>query len=92
LYNEQITLPYVDYYLRLVLNHMRCMNIKYPNKLKELRKSQGLLQRELASILNFRSEDRICRWERGQSIPSIPNLIKLCKVYNVQLGDIYPEL
>jgi transcriptional regulator with XRE-family HTH domain len=71
---------------------MKHIHIKYPNKLKELRKASGLLQRDIAGRLNFRGEDRICKWERGIALPSIPNLIKLCKVYGVQLCDIYPGL
>ncbi|MBS1511084.1 MAG: helix-turn-helix transcriptional regulator [Bacteroidetes bacterium] len=65
---------------------------KYQNNLKILRTKHGLLQKEVAQLLGFRTEDRICRWERGQSIPSLPNLLKLTKLFSVDTKDLYPDL
>jgi transcriptional regulator with XRE-family HTH domain len=36
--------------------------------------------------------DRISRWEHGQSMPSIKNIIRLAKVLEVSPDEIYPEL
>ena len=71
---------------------MKNMQSKYPNKLKEIRTARGLLQKDIAKALNMQLEDRISRWEKGQSIPSLPNLIKLCRVYKTKIEDLYPEL
>ena len=70
------------------------MNVKTvkPNKLRELRLKAGLTQTELAKALDFNdSQDRICKWEKGIAMPSIPNLFKLSKFYNVAPNEIYPE-
>ena len=64
-----------------------------PNKLKELRKRANLTQAELASKLEFTdSQDRICHWEKGTALPSIPNLFKLSRFYDISPYDIYPSL
>lgn len=66
---------------------------KYPNKLKECREKTGYTQTEIAVLLNFGdSQDRICKWERGVGLPSIPNLLKLARFYNTPPQDLYPEL
>ena len=61
------------------------------NKLKEIRKQHELTQKEVATLLGFQSEDRISHWEKGQGYPSIPNLLKLCRIYGVKVEDIYSE-
>jgi transcriptional regulator with XRE-family HTH domain len=68
---------------------MRNLENKYPNKLKELRVKKNLTLREVANTLGLQSENRLCRWERGQSVPSTFNLIKLSEVYGVSANEIY---
>lgn len=53
-------------------------------KLKEIRKKQGLTQLELAERL-FVSRQAISGWEAGTSRPSTENLQSLSKLYNVPL-------
>lgn len=61
------------------------------NKLKELRKQCGLTQKEVAELLNLDCENRISRWEKGQAIPSVKNLFRLCKIYNVSPDEFYSK-
>jgi len=68
-------------------------NIKYPNnRLKEIRLKRNLLQREVASQLNLQCTDRLCKWEKGLAIPSVPNLFKIAQLYHVVPHELYPEL
>lgn len=53
-------------------------------KLKELRKKQGLTQSKLAEKL-FVSRQAITGWEAGTSRPSTENLQSLSKLYNIPL-------
>jgi len=71
---------------------MKNVQIKYPNKLKEFRKKCSLYQKDVAELMGLKSEDRMSRWEKGQSLPSVPNLFKLAKLYKVSIEDIYTEL
>lgn len=71
---------------------MKNIQFKYPNTLKEHRLKRNLTQRQVSAYLKFNSEDRISRWEQGQSLPSIKNLFKLAELFNVKPGELYPEL
>lgn len=72
---------------------MNTNNIKYPNnKLKEIRKERNLFQKDVARVLEMKCEDRLCRWEKGLSAPSITNLARLAKLYQVLPHELYPEL
>ena len=68
------------------------MTTYIPNNLRALRKTAGLKQQELATKLGLIAFDRISRWERGLSYPSVEQLVKLCELFRVQPIDIYPEL
>lgn len=48
----------------------------------ELRKKNKLTQLELAEKLNY-SDKAISRWERGDSLPDIDILCKICDLFNV---------
>ena len=64
------------------------------NKLKEIRKSKNLTQTEVACKLQLSptNQDRISKWEHGEAKPSLDNLFKLCKVYNVSPQELYPQI
>ena len=57
-------------------------------KIKEIRKLNNLTQAELAEKINVDSK-YISRLETGTSIASISTLIKISKVLNVELSDIF---
>lgn len=72
---------------------MKDIITKYPNTLREHRLKRNLKQKEVAKELGLgNSDDRISHWERGQALPSIPNLFKLCRIYDTNPKDIYPDL
>lgn len=48
----------------------------------ELRKEHKLTQVELAEKLNY-SDKAISRWERGDTLPDIDILLKICDLFNV---------
>lgn len=50
-------------------------------RLKELRKAKGLTQRDMAR--QFRLSDvGYGAWERGETEPSIDNIVRLCKFFD----------
>ena len=51
-------------------------------RIKELRIEQNLKQSELGALLNT-TQDSVSLWELNKSLPDIPMLIKLCKLFNV---------
>lgn len=52
------------------------------HNISELRKSHKLTQLELAEKLNY-SDKAISRWERGDTLPDIDILCKICELFNV---------
>lgn len=68
------------------------MKTPIKNNLKEYRLKARLLQREVAEKIDIKaSDDRVCRWENGRSMPSVKNLNKMCWLYGVCLLEVYPE-
>jgi len=60
------------------------------NNLKEYRLKAGLTQKQVATRLGFASEERISHWEKGNNVPNIFNLMKLCKTYEATFEMLYP--
>ncbi len=54
----------------------------FEEKIVELRKQKGLSQEELAEQLGV-SRQAVSRWELGQTLPDIPNLLQLCELFGV---------
>ena len=51
-------------------------------RLKELRKSKKLTQKDLAKVIGT-TDDSIFSWEKGRSQPSIEAICALCKYFDV---------
>jgi len=49
----------------------------------------GYSQKEVAKIFGFKSTSRISRWERGISMPSVKNLLKLSVLYCTLPNELY---
>ena len=54
------------------------------NRVRELRKSRGITQAQLARILRV-STKALKNWEQNLSDPSVENLINLAKYFNVSI-------
>ncbi len=59
------------------------------NNLLEIRKRRGLLQSDVAKLLGFKSTDRISHWEKGRAYPSVQNLFKLGRIYEINVEELY---
>ena len=53
-------------------------------RLKELRKENGLTQKQVAKIIN-KSETGYASWEQGLAEPCINDLIAISEYYNVSI-------
>lgn len=63
------------------------MNLKFADRLVELRKANGLSQEALAEKLGL-SRQSISKWERGESSPDTDNLVSLAQVYGMTLDEL----
>lgn len=56
--------------------------------LREVRKSKGLTQKEVAEALLI-SKDSLSRYERGEQDPRLDVTIQLSKYYEVSMEQLY---
>ena len=70
---------------------MKELNQIISNNLVLLRKKSNMKQSDIAEKLNY-SDKTISKWETGEIVPSVENLIELCKLYNVSLDAITKPL
>ena len=53
-----------------------------------LRKEKGLSIRDIQSALGFNTPQAIFKWQRGDSLPSLDNLVILAELLNVKMDEI----
>ncbi|MBQ9729522.1 MAG: helix-turn-helix transcriptional regulator [Clostridia bacterium] len=56
----------------------------FSERLRELRKSAGLTQKELASIL-LTNNSSICDWERGRNQPDLETIVVIARFFEVRV-------
>lgn len=64
------------------------MNMAVTTHLREVRKSKGLTQKEVADALLI-SKDSLSRYERGEQDPRLDVAIRLSKYYKVSMEFLY---
>ena len=64
--------------------------MKLAEKLQLMRKREGLSQEDLAEKLCI-SRQAVSKWESGQSVPDLNNLIILSELYNVTIDYLVKE-
>ncbi len=57
-------------------------------KIKDLRVSSGISIKELQAVLGFANPQAIYKWQRGDGMPSIDNLVVIASVFGVKVDDI----
>lgn len=65
-------------------------HMKLSEKIKALRKGAGLSQEEFGARLNV-SRQAITKWESGEGLPDISNLIALSRMFDISLDDLLSE-
>lgn len=64
--------------------------MSFSQKLKTLRKREGLSQEKLAEELNV-SRQAVSKWESGHSYPEIDKLIVLSDLFKISLDDLVKD-
>lgn len=70
-----MTLPYID-------------AIETGININDLRMSAGLSVKDVQNVFGFSTPQAVYKWIRGDSIPSVDNLVVLAKVLGVTINDI----
>ena len=58
------------------------------NNILILRKNAGMTVKDLQKIFGFASPQAIYKWQSGQAMPSLDNLVVLSDALNVMIDDI----
>lgn len=52
-------------------------------RIKELRKSRGLKISDISSFMGFESTQAVYKWQRGDSLPDLGNMIRLMQLFRI---------
>lgn len=53
-----------------------------------LRKERGLTVREIQKFFGFEEPAAIYKWQRGENLPSLDNMVALARLFNLPIEDI----
>lgn len=62
----------------------------FGEKLQYLRKSKGMSQEQLASIINV-SRQAVSKWELNDSLPDVENILQLSKLFEVSIDYLLKD-
>lgn len=54
----------------------------------KLRENKNLTVKELQKIFGFTTPQAIYKWQRGQAMPTVDNLVVLAQVFDVAIDEI----
>ena len=53
-----------------------------------LREKNGLSVKDLQNIFGFATPQAIYKWQRGQALPTVDNLVLLAEIFHVSVDEI----
>lgn len=63
-------------------------NIETGKRIEQLRKKNGYTVKQLQEVFSFTSPQSIYKWQWGETLPDIQNLLMLAKLFNCKIEDI----
>ena len=57
-------------------------------RIETLRKSAGLSVRQLQDVFGFGTPQAVYKWQRGEALPTVDNLVVLAEVLDVRIDEI----
>lgn len=57
------------------------------NKIRDMRKKSGITIKQIQDACGI-SAAAVCKWQNGQALPSIDNLLILSVLWNVKMDDL----
>ena len=70
-----------------------CTNIRINmtatgNNITRLRKEKGITIRQIQETMGFNTPQAIYRWARGETLPTLDNMLVLSKLFRVAVEEI----
>ena len=60
----------------------------YGENIARLREKNGLSVKDLQNIFGFATPQAIYKWQRGQALPTVDNLVLLAEIFHVSVDEI----
>lgn len=57
-------------------------------RIRELRQAKGITVRELSEFMGFTEPQAVYKWQRGDSLPTVDNLLALSRILETTMEDI----
>ena len=57
-------------------------------RIKAIRKALGLRVTDISDYMGFTEPQAVYKWQRGESLPTLDNMIALAKLFNTRVEDI----
>lgn len=57
-------------------------------RIRELRIKRGLTIHEVSEYMGFTTDQAVCKWQRGDSLPTVDNLYALSILLRTSMEDI----
>ena len=57
-------------------------------RIEETRRSRGLSVRDIQNYFGFEYPQAIYKWQHGESLPTVDNLVALCYLFQVRIEDL----
>lgn len=57
-------------------------------RIRELREASGMRISDVQDACGGISATAVCKWQRGDAVPSIDNLVILASIFSVRIDDI----
>lgn len=61
---------------------------KTGENIERLRLNNGLSVKEIQNIFGFGTPNAIYKWQKGNSLPTVDNLVILAKIFKCSIDDI----
>lgn len=61
---------------------------KTGNRISELRKKNNITIKTLQEELGFNTPQAIYKWQRGECLPTVDNLVILAHIFDVNVDDL----
>ena len=62
--------------------------IETGNNISRLRKQKGISIKEIQEAMGFNTPQAIFKWQRGESLPTIDNLLVLSELFDSSIDEI----
>ena len=76
-----------NYGLKNVLDGVN-FEVKTGERINQLRIEKSLSVKDLEGVFGFTTPQAIYKWQRGEALPSVDNLVVLARVFAVSIEEI----